>query len=114
MNVFNIQQIETLPVKAGHIWEATRADPTLSQVCQYTMSGWPSDVPEDLNPCYWRDYELGVEVGCWGPRVVIPKQFDQPLYMYLFLTLCLISLQTFSWHSKASQLIHPYGYCLVC
>ena len=75
--VFNMQQIETLPVRARHIREATRADPTLSQVCQYTMSVWPSDVPEDLNPYYRRRYELGVEVGClfWGPRVVIPKQY---------------------------------------
>ena len=85
--------------------------PHLEPSVSYTMSGWPSDVPEDLNPYYWRDYELGVEEGCWSPRVVIPKQFDQPIYMYLFLTLC---LQAFSWHSKASQQIHPYGYCLVC
>ena len=40
--VFNVQQLETLPVRAQHIREATRADPTLSQVCRYTMSGWPS------------------------------------------------------------------------
>ena len=30
--VFNIQQLETLPVKAHHIREAMKADPTLSQV----------------------------------------------------------------------------------
>ena len=75
--VFNVQQLETLPVRAQHIREATRADPTLSQVCRYTMSGWPSDVPEDLKPYYRRHCEMGVEVGClfWGPRVVIPKQY---------------------------------------
>ena len=39
--VFNVQQLETLPVRAQHIREATRADLTLSQVCRYTMSRWP-------------------------------------------------------------------------
>ena len=48
------------------------------------MSGWPRNVPEDLNPYYRRHYELGVEVGCWGPRVVISKQFDQPLDVFVF------------------------------
>ena len=31
--VFNIQQFGTLPVRAQHIREPIRADPTLSQVC---------------------------------------------------------------------------------
>ena len=38
--VFNIQQLETLPVRAHHIREATKADPTLSQVCRYTCNEW--------------------------------------------------------------------------
>ena len=76
--VFNIQQLETLPVKAHHIREAMKADPTLSQVCRYMMSGWPSDVPEYLKPYYRRHFEMGVEVGClfWGPRVVVPRPYQ--------------------------------------
>lgn len=58
------QYLETLPVRAQHIREATRADPELSQVCLYTVSGWPSDVPEELKP-YYLSWEWKLDA-CFG------------------------------------------------
>ena len=84
----NCKQIKTLPVRARHIQESTRADSTLSQVCWYTMRGWPSDAPEDLNPYYQRHYELGGEVGClfWVPKVVIPTEYQSKVLTELHLS----------------------------
>ena len=86
--VFNIQQLETLPVRAHRIREVTRADPTLSRVCRYTISGCPSDVPEDLKPYYQRHFELRVDIGClfWDPMVVIPKHYQAKVLMVLHLS----------------------------
>jgi hypothetical protein len=46
--IFNIRQIESLPVTANSIKIATRKDTILSKILQYTKCGWPSQVPEEL------------------------------------------------------------------
>ena len=47
-SVFNISQIDFLPVTAMQIRQATSTDPTLSKILNYTKNGWPKDVPENL------------------------------------------------------------------
>ena len=75
-SIFNLSQIASLPVTSSRVETATRNDPVLSKVLQYTSNGWPSKVDESLLP-YWRKrLELTVEQGCilWGIRVVVPEK----------------------------------------
>ena len=51
-DVFNVGQIEALPVTAMQLRKVTRQDPILSKVVTFTRNGWPSIVPENLRP-YW-------------------------------------------------------------
>ena len=75
INVFNVAQVEALPLTSQQIATATKKDPVLNQVFRYTQSGWPSEVAEVLLP-YWncRSELLYIEQDCllWGIRVVIP------------------------------------------
>ena len=79
-SVFNISQIESLPVTAAQVEAATRTDPILSKVLHYTKQGWPrtQQSTEALKPFRQRSQELTVEGGCllWGMRVVIPKKLQ--------------------------------------
>ena len=74
--VFNICQVEALPVHAPQLMAATRSDRQLSKVLHYARHGWPEQVPEELHP-YWRKRdELVVEGDCvmWGTRVIVPDK----------------------------------------
>ncbi len=50
--VFNISQLESLPVTVPHLKQGTHTDPLLSKVLRYTMSGWPThpDLKSPLHP----------------------------------------------------------------
>ncbi|XP_048257829.1 uncharacterized protein K02A2.6-like [Haliotis rufescens] len=66
-----------LPVSA--IAQATRKDPVLARVMDYTMSGWPNYVADEgLAPFFRRKDELSVDQDCllWGLRVIIPKSYQ--------------------------------------
>ena len=74
--VFNLQQIESLPVHSAEVAQATSRDPILSKVLICLRRGWPDKVQEALLP-YWRKRkELTIEGNCilWGIRVVIPSR----------------------------------------
>lgn len=77
--LFNICQLESLPVTATQLATATRKDSTLSKVLRYTLKGWPSEVPPDVSPFFSRRDELTVENGCilWGSRVLIPEKLRE-------------------------------------
>ena len=77
--VFNIAQIEALPVTALQVAAATRKDPLLSQVFRYTQTGWPHAVDSVLLPYWNRRTELTIEGGCllWGIRVVVPQKLQE-------------------------------------
>ncbi len=64
VTVFNIGQIQSLTVTASQLQNPTWRDPVLSQVLQYTQSGWPDHVPEELKPYENRRTELAVEGDC--------------------------------------------------
>jgi len=67
-SVFNIAQIDTLPVTVTQLKAATRQDPILSKVLLYTKSGWPLTVPEVLKPYWKHQLEISLEDECimWG------------------------------------------------
>ena len=81
INIFNIAQVEAMPVTAEQVATATKKDPLLSQVYRYTQSGWPTDVDDVLLPHWNRRTELSLERGCllWGIRVVIPQKLQERL-----------------------------------
>ena len=47
-SIFNVRQIENLPVTAAQLKTMTRRDPVLSKVLHYTKQGWPATITEAL------------------------------------------------------------------
>ena len=78
-SVFNVAQIQALPVTFDALVRATRTDPILGKVHHYTQSGWPERVPEALKPYWNRRWELTVERGgvLWAIRVLIPTKLRE-------------------------------------
>ena len=76
-SLFNIAQIDALPIKVSEVELATRTDPILSKVLTCLRHGWPSRVQEALMPFWRRKNELTVEGECimWGMTVVIPSKW---------------------------------------
>ena len=69
--------VDSLPVTAQSIREATKKDCTLSKVLELTLNGWPHQIDDsfsDLKPYHQRKDELSIEDNCilWGRRVIIP------------------------------------------
>ena len=74
-NVFLLEELEHVPVKASDVQRWTQNDPVLSQVKNYVLTGWPDQVDDIVKPFTNRKTELSVEDGCvsWGSRVVVPN-----------------------------------------
>ena len=70
VSVFNIAQIQALPVTFQQVQLATRRDPTLSKVMTYVQSGWPNQVTEELKSYHNSRQEIGIQNDClmWGIR----------------------------------------------
>ena len=83
--VFNIAQIDTLPVTVKQLKAATRQDSVLSKVLLYTKCGWPSTIPEVLKPYWKRRLEISLEDECiiWGIRVIIPYKLRKKVLQEL-------------------------------
>jgi transposase InsO family protein len=79
--IFNVEQIESLPVTAAQLRKATSTDTELSKVLKFLKEGWPVQVEEKLKPYHRRKEELTMEVGCllWGMRAVVPKKLRPKL-----------------------------------
>ena len=83
--IFNISQLEALPITIRHLRAATHSDILLSKVYRYTKRGWPQRVSQALRPFYERRSELTVEEGCllWGIRVLVPLKLRGKLLQEL-------------------------------
>ena len=83
--VFNIGQIDTLPVTIKQLKVATRQDQVLRKVLLYTKCSWPSTIPEVLQPYWKRRLEIFLEDECiiWGIRVVIPYKLQKKVLQEL-------------------------------
>ena len=77
-SIFNVSQLQSLPVTSAQVETATRRDPVLSKVLLYTKQGWPQETEEVVKPYLSRKEEITVEGDClmWGIRVIIPKQLQ--------------------------------------
>ena len=63
--VYLISYLEELPVTARDIAAATRKDPVLASVYDFTLHGWPQALDEPvLQPFFSRKQELSVDRGC--------------------------------------------------
>ena len=73
--VFNISQVDALPVHTLQVMTATRTDPLLSKVLRYTRTGWPQEAPQELRPFWLKKDEIVVEGDCvmWGTWVIVPS-----------------------------------------
>ena len=77
--VFNLQQLNSLPVTEAKMAKVTWTDRVLSRVYQYVLRGWPKTVDASLSPLAHKRDELTVEGGCilWGMRVVVPEKLRE-------------------------------------
>ena len=73
--LFNLSQVDSLPVTHSDVEEATQTDDFLQKVHEYTRNHWPDEVPKDLLPYHRRRFDLTVEGQylLWGSRVIIPE-----------------------------------------
>ena len=72
-----LETINTSPVDATKIELWTARDPVLSQVLQFVLQGWPSEVEEEaVKPYFIRREELSVHTGCLlgGAWVIVQPQ----------------------------------------
>jgi hypothetical protein len=51
-HLYNVRQLESLPLTCEGIRKATQRDPILSKVHTCMMKGWPNPVPKALQPYY--------------------------------------------------------------
>ena len=81
VEIFQVSQIEVLPVNADMIRQATQRDPVLSRVMENTKQGWPTVSEKELEPFQRRKDELTIQDGClmWGSRVIIPPKHQAQL-----------------------------------
>ena len=72
--VFNIAQLDALPIQTAELASAKVADPVLSKVLKNVRRGWPERTPEVVHPYWQKRAELTIEGNCilWGVCVLIP------------------------------------------
>lgn len=79
IRVFQVRQLESLPIVPADIKRATQRDQVLSKVLQYSRGGWPTSSTEVFRPYSMRRQEISIEDGCllWGMRVIIPTSLRE-------------------------------------
>ena len=78
-SVFNVSQLNMLPVSQNQLRNETKADPLLSQVLLFTKSGCPSTISTELKPFFTKRTKLTVQNNClmWGIRVIVPESLKE-------------------------------------
>ena len=76
--VFNISQIQMLPVTSVKLKVYAAHDTILSQVLTYTRQGWPAKISDAMKQFWTRRDETTIEGDCllWGLRVLVPKKLQ--------------------------------------
>ena len=49
VTIFNLTQIQALPVTYNQVQAATRRDPILSKIVNYVRRRWPKQVPDNIS-----------------------------------------------------------------
>ncbi len=81
VSLFNVSQVQSLPVTFQQVQQATKRDPVLSKLLRYVRQGWPTQIPDELKAYHNRQHEITIEHDCllWGIRVIIPTSLRQKL-----------------------------------
>ena len=76
---YHINYLDTLPVTADQVKQATAKDPILSRVLKYTLEGCPTNGSPELHSYAKRSTELSITEGCliYGGKVVIPYSLQK-------------------------------------
>ena len=77
LDVFLLGLEDRSPVTAEEIASATRSDPILSRVLDWSLRGWPNTGGDSSFAQYYtRSSTITVYRGCllWGNRVIIPEK----------------------------------------
>jgi len=76
VEIFQVSQMEVLPVSADMIRQATQRDSIFTRVMEYTKQGWPVVCEKELEPFYRRKDEFTIQDGClmWGSQVLVPPK----------------------------------------
>ena len=85
ITVFNVMQIQALPISAADIATATQKDLVLSKVLVCLRQGWPNQVQDALKPYWHRRYKLTIEQDTilWGMQVVVPSKLREQVLQEL-------------------------------
>ena len=78
--IFNICQVDALPVTASDLQTATHTDPILGKVLTYVKRRWPHLTTTCFQP-YKNNQELSIKGDCLfrGTRVVVPLKLRQKI-----------------------------------
>lgn len=81
VTLFNVSQLDSLPVTSQQLQAATRTDPVLSRILRCTREGWPKQPDDQLRPYWSHRHEFTIEQECllWGIRALIPKKLQSQL-----------------------------------
>ena len=63
-HLFNIGQIQSLPVTMDDMQKATHSNRVLNKVYPYAQNEWPGSVSADLQPFKSKQDETALESGC--------------------------------------------------
>ena len=76
--VYNVTQLETLPLTYQQLKTATSNNPMLGEVVLCIRISWHVKASDELKPFVARKLELTLQDDCvlWGTRVVIPKKLQ--------------------------------------
>ena len=80
-HLFNINQLDSIPVDASQVARCTKRDPVMSRVYAYVQSGHWTEDKDQFEPFYRKRHELSTQQGIlfWQNRVVIPPPLRQHL-----------------------------------
>lgn len=83
-HIFQLSQMETLPVTSEVIAKETARDPVLSRVLRAVTDGW-SWTDKNLTQFYEKRHEITVQnnVLFWGIRVIIPSKLQEKILQEL-------------------------------
>ena len=81
VSLFNVSQVQSLPITFQRVQQATKRDPILSKILRYMTEGWPKQIPVELKAYHCCRHEISIEHGCllWRIRVIILTSLRQQL-----------------------------------
>ena len=80
-HLFNVNQLESIPVNANDVAQNTKRDAVMSRVYMYVQNGHWDDDKGPFEPFYRKRHELSTQQGVlfWQNRVVIPPPLRKQL-----------------------------------